>query len=149
MRRFAIRCFVLILLAVPLCLARDLAVIVDKGNNSSAVTAAELEKLLKVVQPEWPNGKKVKVILSDPSSSDTAVILQRIYKMPPDKIRSFLDAHKAEIEVAGSDDVVLKLVANTPGAIGIVNVYSINSSVKVLKVDDKLPLEPGYALHGN
>jgi len=149
MRRFAIRCFVLILLAVPLCLARDLAVIVDKGNNSSAVTAAELEKLLKVVQPEWPNGKKVKVILSDPSSSDTAVILQRIYKMPPDKIKSFLDAHKAEIEVAGSDDVVLKLVANTPGAIGIVNVYSINSSVKVLKVDDKLPLEPGYALHGN
>ena len=149
MRWFAIRCFALILLAVPLCLARDLAVIVDKGNNSSAVTAAELEKLLKVVQPEWPNGKKVKVILSDPSSSDTAVILQRIYKMPPDKIKSFLDAHKAEIEVAGSDDVVLKLVANTPGAIGIVNVYSINSSVKVLKVDDKLPLEPGYALHGN
>jgi ABC-type phosphate transport system substrate-binding protein len=149
MLRFGIRCLALILLVAPLGLARDLAVIVDKGNDSSKVTAAELEKLLKVVQQEWPNGMKVKVILSDPTSSDASVILQRVYKMPPEKIKSFLDAHKADIQIAGSDELVLKLVASTPGAIGIVNVYSINSSVKVLKVDDKLPLEPGYVLHGN
>jgi ABC-type phosphate transport system substrate-binding protein len=126
-----------------------LAVIVDKGNASATVTAAELERLLKTVQQEWPDGRKVKVILSDPSSAETSTILQRVYKMTPDKIKSFVEAHKADIQVAGSDELVLTLVANTPGAIGIVNVYSINSTVKVLKVDDKLPLEPGYLLHGN
>jgi len=149
MLRFGLRCFALILLVAPLGFTRDLAVIVDKGNDSSKVTAAELEKLLKIVQQEWPNGKKVKLILRDPTSSGASVILQRVYKMPPEKIKSFLDVHKADVQVASSDELVLKLVASTPGAIGIVDVYSINSSVKVLKVDDKLPLEPGYLLHGN
>jgi len=41
------------------------------------------------------------------------------------------------------------MVNSNPGAVGIVNVYSINSRVKVLKVDEKLPMEPGYLLHGN
>jgi len=40
-------------------------------------------------------------------------------------------------------------VASTPGAIGVVDVYSINSSVEVVKIGGKLPLEPGYLLHGN
>ena len=34
-------------------------------------------------------------------------------------------------------------------AIGVVDVYSINSSVAVVKLAGKLPLEPGYVLHGN
>jgi len=40
-------------------------------------------------------------------------------------------------------------VASIPGAIGLVDVYSINSSVKVLRVDGKLPFDVGYALKGN
>jgi hypothetical protein len=33
--------------------------------------------------------------------------------------------------------------------VGIVDVYSINSSVKVLRVDGKLPFDAGYPLKGN
>jgi hypothetical protein len=33
--------------------------------------------------------------------------------------------------------------------VGVVDVYSINSSVAVIKIGGKLPLEPGYLLHGN
>jgi hypothetical protein len=33
--------------------------------------------------------------------------------------------------------------------VGVVDVYAINSSVLVLKLGGKLPLEPGYLLHGN
>ena len=40
-------------------------------------------------------------------------------------------------------------VAFVPGAVGVVDVYSINSSVVVVKIAGKLPLEPGYLLHGN
>jgi ABC-type phosphate transport system substrate-binding protein len=57
-------------------------------------------------------------------------------------------AHPA-ILVATSDDELVSKVASDPGAIGIVDVYSINSSVAVVKVAGKLPLEPGYLLHGN
>jgi len=44
---------------------------------------------------------------------------------------------------------LLRAVDTTPGAVGIVDVYSINSSVKVLRVDGKLPFDIGYALKGN
>ena len=40
-------------------------------------------------------------------------------------------------------------VASIPGAVGVVDVYAINSSVAVVKLAGKLPLEPGYLLHGN
>jgi ABC-type phosphate transport system substrate-binding protein len=49
---------------------------------------------------------------------------------------------------ADSDEVVLKMVASTAGAIGFTDVYTINSSVNVAKIDGKMPLEPGYLLHG-
>jgi len=142
-------CFALLLFAGPLCLARDLAVVVNTGNPTSALTSAELGKLLKAEVRSWPDGKSVRVFLTDPGSADTRMILQRAYKMAPEEISSLINAHKAEIEVVGSDEIVLRMVDNNPGAIGIVNVYSINSHVKVLKVDDKLPIEPGYLLHGN
>ena len=51
--------------------------------------------------------------------------------------------------MALSDDVLIQAVATNPGTIGLVDVYSINGAITVLKVDGKSPLEPGYALHGN
>jgi ABC-type phosphate transport system substrate-binding protein len=153
----------LFLLAATLCPARDLAIVVNKTNAISNVSAAELEKLLKAAVPNWPDGKKVKVFLTDPgfskpglskstskpSPADVSMILERAYKMKPEEIKNLADAHKADIQLVGSDEVVLTMVNNNPGAIGIVNVYSINSRVKVLKVDEKLPMEQGYLLHGN
>jgi len=149
MRQIAAFCLALVVFAAPLCLARDLAIIVNNSNATSNVTAAELEKLLKTSVQNWPDGKRVKVFLTDPNSVDNKMILPRAYKMRPEEIKNLLDAHKADIQVASSDDVVLTMVNNNPGAIGVVNVYSINSHVKVLKVDEKLPMEQGYLLHGN
>lgn len=153
MHRIRVFYLALTLLAAPYCSARDLAIVVNKSNATSNVTAAELEKLLKATLQNWPDGKRVKVFLTDPAgsqgSADSRMILQRVYKMKPGEIQSLADAHKADIQVVGSDEVVLTMVDNNAGAIGIVNVYSIDSRVKVLKVDAKLPMEQGYLLHGN
>ena len=138
----------LIVLAAQLSFARDLAVIINKANAASTVTAADLEKLLKLSSP-WSDGKKVKIFLTDPNSAETKNILPHAYKMTAAEIKSLADGHKAEIQIVSSDDVVITMVDNNPGAIGIVNVYSINSQVKVLKIDGKLPMEQGYLLHGN
>lgn len=139
----------IILLAVPLCHARDLAIVANKSNAASNLTAAEVEKLLKAGMQNWPDGKKIKIFLTDPNSIDNRAILEQGCKLKPEEIRSLASAHKADLQVVGSDDLVLTMVDSNPGAIGIVNVYSINSHVKVLKVDEKLPMEPGYLLHGN
>jgi hypothetical protein len=53
------------------------------------------------------------------------------------------------IMIADSDEDLVNKVASIPGALGVVDVYAINSSVSVIKLAGKLPLEPGYLLHGN
>jgi hypothetical protein len=133
-----------VLFSATLCQARDLAVVVNKGNSTTSVSATDLQKLLKAVTPSWPDGKKVRIFLTDPGSAENRSILQRFYEMTPAEIKS-----KVNIQIVGSDEIVLTMVAGNPGAVGLVNVYSITSQVKVLKVDGKLPLEQGYRLHGN
>lgn len=147
-RAVALHLAVVLLLSV-LCQARDLAVVANKNNTASQLTAAELEKLFKAGMKNWPDGTKIEIFLSGPDSPDNRMILQRAFKASPEEIKSLVDAHRADIRVVASDEAVLTLVDTNPGAIGIVNVYSINSRVKVLKVDGKLPMEAGYLLHGN
>jgi ABC-type phosphate transport system substrate-binding protein len=139
----------ILLLAAPLCHARDLAIVVNKNNAASNLTVADLEKLLKAGIQNWPDGKKIKIFLTDPGSVDNKAILEHGCKLKPEEIKNLASAHRPDIQVVSSDDVVLTMVDSNAGAIGIVNVYSINSHVKVLKVDEKLPMESGYLLHGN
>jgi hypothetical protein len=65
------------------------------------------------------------------------------------EFKTLLAAHASGVIVVRSEDELLKSVEAIPGAVGLVDVYSINSRVNVLKVDGKLPLEQGYFLKGN
>ena len=149
MAKFAWLSVVTIFVLAPMCAARVVALITEKSNSSSAVSSADLAKLLKTDMQRWPDGRKVTIFMSDLGSADARVICQRVYNMTPDEARRFVDAHKNNITILNGDDRVMKAVAQVPGSIGLVNVYSLNSSVKVLRVDGKLPLEQGYLLHGN
>lgn len=149
MSRFHSIAVAIVLLSSALCHARDLAVVVNKTNSASQVTGVDLEKALKTGAQSWPNGAKIEVFVGDPDSADNRMILQRAFNLTPGELKTLGDAHKATIRVVGSDEVALTMVDGNPGAIAIVNVYSINSRVKVVRVDGKLPMEPGYLLHGN
>ena len=149
MRMLVKLCLPAALLLPALCFARDVAIIAYKDNASSAVNSADLVKLLKTDSPKWADGTKVVIILGDPGSLESHLLLEKVLRVAPSEMAAFLAAHKNSITVLSSDDLVLKAVAAHPGAIGVVNVYSINSAVKVLRVDGKLPLEQGYLLHGN
>ena len=47
-----------------------------------------------------------------------------------------------------SDEEIVKAVETNPTAVGIVDVYSITGGVKVIKIDEKQPFDPGYVLKG-
>jgi hypothetical protein len=59
-----------------------------------------------------------------------------------------LNETRQTVKIADSDDDLLRTVDATSGAVGVVDVYSINSSVKVLRIDGKLPFDVGYAFEG-
>ena len=124
-----------------------MAVIVNKSNNTSNVSAVELTRIFQVSTRRWPDGTNITLVVRDPSSLDTHEVLQRLYKMSETEVKSFLQAHKADFLTVDSDEALLKAVQSTPGAVGLVDVYSITSRVNVVKIDGKLPLEQGYLLH--
>jgi hypothetical protein len=68
--------------------------------------------------------------------------------MQPEEFMALLASHNKSVIIAASEDELLKSVAALPGAVGLVDVYSITEHVKVVKVDGKLPLEQGYPLKG-
>ena len=142
-------------LAASLAAARDLAVISNKTNGVNAMTMPDLVKVCKAQTNRWPDGKPVTLIVRAPGTPEMKMVLEKIYELPESEVKDLIASanhgranHPAVMVVQSDEDLVNK-VASIPGAIGVVDVYSINSSVEVLKLGGKLPLEPGYALHGN
>ena len=142
-------------LSVPLAAARDLAVVSNKSNSLSAITVPDLVKVCKAQTNRWPDGKPVTLIMRAPSSPEMKLFLEKVYELSEAQVQELIAtanhgrANHPAIMIVTSDDELVNKVASIPGAVGIVDVYAINSSVAVVKVAGKLPLEPGYLLHGN
>jgi hypothetical protein len=130
-----------------LAAARDLAVVSNKANALSAITMPDLVKVCKGQTNRWPDAKPVTFIMRSPSEPEMKLFLERVYELPEPQVKDLINS--ANHGRTDSDEDLVNKVASIPGAVGIVDVYAINSSVAVIKVAGKLPLEPGYLLHGN
>lgn len=141
--------------SVSLAAARDLALVSNKANGVSVLTMPDLIKVCKAQTNRWPDGKPVTFIMRAPSTPEMKVLLEKVYEMPEGQVRELIAtanhgrANHPAILVVESDEDLVNKVASIPGAVGVVDVYAINSSVAVVKLAGKLPLEPGYLLHGN
>ena len=135
--------------------ARDLALVSNKSNTIGVITLPDLVKVCKAQNNRWPDGKPITFVMRSPSTPEMKLILEKVYGMSESEVSGLIVSanhgrpnHPA-ILIATSDEELVNQVANLPGAVGVVDVYSINSSVAVVKIAGKLPLEPGYLLHGN
>jgi hypothetical protein len=140
---------------VSLAAARDLAVVSNKANAVSAIALPDLVKVCKGQTNRWPDGKPVTFIMRAPAAPEMKLFLEKVYEVPEAQAKELIASanhgrmgHPAVMIVDSDEDLVNK-VASIPGAIGVVDVYAINSSVSVVRLAGKLPLEPGYLLHGN
>ena len=141
--------------SVALATARDLALVANKANAVNAISLTDLLKVSKAQTNRWPDGKPVTLVMRAPSAPEMKLFVEKVYGMTESEVTELVATanhgrtnHPA-IVVVSSDDELVNRVASIPGAVGVVDVYSINSSVAVVKVAGKLPLEPGYLLHGN
>lgn len=135
--------------------SKDIALVSNKTNTVASVSLTELVKVCKGQTNRWPDGKPVTFVTRDPASADMRLVLEKVYGMSKSEAAALITAanhgrvnHPA-IVIASSDEDLVKKVESTPGAVGLVDVYSITGGVTVLRVGGKLPLEPGYVLHGN
>jgi len=131
---------------------KNLAVVMSTGTKLSDVPLVDLIKLCKGIQKAWPDGKSFTLVIKNPESPEMRVAVQKLFGDPSGDAKTAiakLNESRVTVKIVGSDEELLRVVESTPGAVGILDVYSINSSVKVLRVDGKLPFDVGYALKGN
>lgn len=135
--------------------AKDIALIANKSNHLTDIALPELVKICKGQTSRWPDGKAISFVTRDPASPEMKLVLEKIYALPKEEVTALIATanhsrvnHPA-IVVADSDQDLVKKVESTPGAVGLVDVYAITGGVTVVRVGGKLPLEPGYVLHGN
>ncbi len=131
---------------------KNMAVIASAGSKLQDVPLAELAKLCKGAQKTWADGRNFTLVMKDPESPDMHVAVQKLFGMPGGEVKSAiakLNEARTVVRVVESDEDLLRTVEATPGAVGVLDVYAINSAVKVLRVDGKMPFDVGYALKGN
>ncbi len=140
---------------IPVANAKDMALVSNKSNGVTEVSMSELVKICKGQTHRWPKGRPITFFSPNPASSEMKMVLEKVYGMSSDEVSALIAAanhgratHPA-IVVVNSDKAVVEAVESTPGAVGLVDVYSITGGITVLRIDSKLPLEAGYPLHGN
>jgi ABC-type phosphate transport system substrate-binding protein len=137
--------FAFLLTFLTPCFAHHMAVVVNKENKVDEIASAHLARIFRSEVKKWADGRGVVLVLhkDSPGESET---LERLIKVSPGELKAQIAAHK-DIVMADSDAEVLKIVQSTPGAIGLVDVRSVDDTIKVVKVDGKLPMESGYLPH--
>jgi phosphate transport system substrate-binding protein len=133
--------------------ATDFAVIVHPSNPVRAMTLAELGKIFKGKSGSWPTGRNITLILREPNSQGMKFVIEKVMGTGAEEGKAILNdsTKKSGVSVVFvvSDEEVVKAVEASPGALGIVDVYNISGGVKVIKIDDKQPFDPGYVLKGH
>jgi ABC-type phosphate transport system substrate-binding protein len=135
--------------------AKDMALVSNKSNDVTEVSMPQLVKICKGQTNRWPTGRPVTFFSRDPASPEMKLVLEKVYGMSKEEVSALITtanhgrANHPAIVVVNSDRNLVEAVESTPGAIGLVDVYSITGGITVLRVEGKLPLEAGYPLHGN
>jgi hypothetical protein len=144
----ALGCLVLVV-SVSYPAIKNMAVVVAADSNLPDLTMTEFTKLCKGAQKSWPDGRSFTLVLKDPASPEMHVAVQKLFGVSQADAKTAIakiNEVRPLIKVVGSDEDVYRTVTTTPGAVGLVDVYTINSAVKVLHIDGKLPFDVGYAL---
>ncbi|HEV2400476.1 MAG TPA: hypothetical protein VGS27_26290 [Candidatus Sulfotelmatobacter sp.] len=144
--RSAVRIFIFLCASLTPCFAHHTAVVTNKENDVENITSAQLAKIIRGEFKKWPDGKAVVLVLHNNFAGEREA-LEHLNKMSASDWNAFVSSHRESIVFVDTDADVLREVQTEPGALGLIEVHSIDGSVNVLHVDGKLPMEFGYLPH--
>ena len=130
---------------------QDVAVVVNPKNPITNVTRSDLRKIFAGEKRTWSGGVSVKLFVRVPGSYERVVLL-RILGMSESEYKQYWIAQvfhgdaQAEPVALFSNGMQKEAIIAFPGAIALMALQDVKSSMKVVKVDGHLPGEPGYPL---
>ncbi|MCA1601234.1 MAG: hypothetical protein LC776_06195 [Acidobacteria bacterium] len=131
----------------------DLAIIVHKSNPLENLSVAELREYFLAERSHWSTRQKIRVAMREPGSPEREAVLRLICGMNRDLdfTTYFLRAKFSEQVIdeprnLDSTPNMIRFVANVSGAIGYVRADEVDPSVRVIRVENLSPGDPGYKL---
>ncbi len=128
------------------------AIVVHPSTSIDNLSFDELRRIFRGERQFWPDGSRITLLVRAPVAQERKLVLDRIYRMNEDAFRQYWIAKMFRAEVASgpklvySSDMARELVTAIPGSIGFMPASAVGAEVKVVKIDGRLPADPGYAL---
>jgi|SRR5688572_25753231 len=129
------------------------AIVVHPSTRIDNLDFDELRRIFRGERQFWPDQKtRITLLVRAPVAQERKLVLEKIYRMSEEAFRQYWIAKMFRAEVATgpklvySSEMARELVTAIPGAIGFMPASSVGSGVKVLKIDGRLPSDPGYIL---
>ena len=131
---------------------QSVAIIVNPSNPVENCSFEDLRKIFLGEKSHWPNGRRITLVMLDPAQPERRVVLREIYNMSEKDLNNhfisgvFTGGVMAPPKTLASAAEVRKFVFNVPGAIGYVKGTDVDQSVKILRIDGRLPDDKDYRL---
>ena len=133
--------------------SNPVAIVVRSDLPVDNLSFAELRRVMLGDRQYWNSNLKVTLLVRAPGAHERDVVLKTIYQMSEAQFRQYWIAKVFRAEAAAgprivySNEMATELAEQVPGAIAFVDATQVPKGLKVLKVDGKLPGQPGYPLH--
>jgi hypothetical protein len=130
----------------------DIAVVVRPDAPVEDLTLSQTRRLLLGDQQFWNSNLRVTLLLRAPAARERDVVLRVIYRMSEAEFRQYWISKMFRAEAASgpkvvySNEMATELVSALPGSVAFVDATQVPKGLKVIKIDGKLPGQPGYPL---
>jgi ABC-type phosphate transport system substrate-binding protein len=130
----------------------SIAIVVNQENSVDNLSMKDLRTVFLGERSHWANGRRITLVMMEPGALERKAILRDIYRMSEtDFNRHFLQGlFTGEVFVSpktlATPVGVRKFIFNVPGAIGYVRSSDVDSMVKVIRIDGRLPDDKDYEL---
>ena len=133
-------------------ISKPTAIVVHKSTTVENLSLDELRNIFLANQQFWPDRTRIILLVRAPKSEERDFVLNTIYQMDEARFRQYWIAKmfRAEVQrgpkIVFSTDMMLELVIAIPGSISFVSADEVTDEVRVVRIDGKLPSDPGYPL---
>ena len=131
---------------------RDVAVVVNPKNSVANLSVSDLRRLFMGEKRTWPGGQPVRLFVRAPGTPERTVLL-KLTAMSEDDYKQHWTSQvfRGEAQAAPvtlpSNGMQKEAVSTFPGALVLVSEQDVKDGMKVVKIEGRLPGEPGYPLH--
>jgi hypothetical protein len=128
-----------------------LAVVVGKSSPLSELSVQDLKNLYRGDQLTGPGGKRLLPFALSPGLPERVGFDRVVLGWSPAEVGGYwidrrIRGQSGPPRSVDSPELLLRVVAKLEGAVGYVRAADVRDYAKVLRIDGKLPSEPGYPI---